>query len=428
SFAIKRGVRQGCPLSMILYVLSQEPLYLAIKHTKQIKPFDLPCRPTKLLGFADDTTIFVKNELSIWYLFGILEYFERASGIKLNMTKTKIFGFGEWRGRKIWPIPNVKSEMYSINILGITYSHDLDDSVEKSWSNILIKIKQKIGLMSSRYFTLYQRAIVINTTILSKVWYTAHTYPLPTKYSKLINKEIFPFLWLAKYNPIKRDIVYQSTHTGGLNVFNVFHKSHTILTATFIKQFLNSLENDSIMKYYCALRLNPIFNIMDTPTNVSYQCPKYFENIIALVKQNIHVPKFPNITSLDIYSISLPKTLPTVSQNRNINWKRSWKHLNFKFINIRAREIAFKLMHNILTTKMRLYQIKRSDSPLCKICKVNEDIKHMFIDCVKVRTLFCYFEKAIKRVCNISNININTLHLDFKLGCKQDTNTAILLT
>ena len=60
-FAVNRGVQQGCPLSMMLYVLAQEPLYQAINQTKQIKLFDLPCKQTKLQGFADDTTIFAKT-------------------------------------------------------------------------------------------------------------------------------------------------------------------------------------------------------------------------------------------------------------------------------------------------------------------------------------------------------------------------------
>ena len=273
-FTIKRGVRQGCPLSMILYVLAQEPLYQAIKQTRQIKPIGLPCRETKLLGFADDTTIFVKTELSITYIFYILEYFEEASSIRMNVSKTRIFGFGEWRGSENWPYPHIKVEVSSINILGITYAHEINTSVDIAWSDVLLKIKRKICSLSSRSFTIFQRALIINTIILSKVWYIAHTYPLPSKYSKLINKEIFPYLWLSKYNPLKRDNVHQCKYNGGLGVLNVLHKAQSILVSTFLKQFLNSQEDESILKYYCSLRVNPIFNIRETPLNVSSACPK----------------------------------------------------------------------------------------------------------------------------------------------------------
>ena len=38
-FRIERGVRQGCPLSMITYVLFQKPLYQAIERNNRIIPF-----------------------------------------------------------------------------------------------------------------------------------------------------------------------------------------------------------------------------------------------------------------------------------------------------------------------------------------------------------------------------------------------------
>ena len=41
-FNIDRGVRQGCPLSMILYIIAQEPLYQAIKKTHQIRSLEIP--------------------------------------------------------------------------------------------------------------------------------------------------------------------------------------------------------------------------------------------------------------------------------------------------------------------------------------------------------------------------------------------------
>ena len=135
------------------------------------------------------------------------------------------------------------------------------------------------------------------------------------------------------------------------------------------------------------------------------------------------------LKSIDIYSFFLPKTQPIVQQNTNINWNRAWKNLNFKFINIREREIVFKLLHNILTTKKRLFQIKRARSPICVLCNVNEDISHMFTRCIKVRILLRYFGDILKNVCNIDNMDIDRiLYLDIKAGSKQDTNTAIILT
>ena len=50
SFKIKRGVRQGCPLSMILYIIAQEPMYQAIKKIQQIEPISIPSQQIKLVS------------------------------------------------------------------------------------------------------------------------------------------------------------------------------------------------------------------------------------------------------------------------------------------------------------------------------------------------------------------------------------------
>ena len=105
-------------------------------------------------------------------------------------------------------------------------------------------------MLSSRSLTLYQRAVVINSLVLSKVWYNAHTYPLAKKYSNQILKEIFEYLWQSKLNPIKRGAIYQSKSKGGLGIFDVYFKAKCILTSTFLKQFLDAQENESFLKYF----------------------------------------------------------------------------------------------------------------------------------------------------------------------------------
>ena len=148
-----------------------------------------------------------------------------------------------------------------------------------------------------------------------------------------------------------------------------------------------------------------------------------------LTRKIIHIPKFPNIKSPIIYSTFLPEVQASENQARTINWKRSWKLMNFTYMDIRERELMFKFMHNILTTKKRLYQIKRADSPLCEICHVNEDIKHMFSECNKVSIVRDYFKVLLKDICGIECRDINKiLHLDIKAQSKIDTNTAIILT
>ena len=344
-----------------------------------------------------------------------------ASSIKLNMRKTRVFGLGEWKGHVNWPYTHIKAEITHINILGITYAHEINAAIDISWSDVLLKIKQKISILSSRCFTIFQRAVIINAIILSKVWYIAHTYPLPCKYSKLINKEIFPYLWLSKYNPIKRDNVHQSKYNGGLGVLNVAHKAQSILVSTFLKHFLSSEENDSILKHYCSLRLNPIFNIRELPSNVSFMCPKYLDNLVQSTRKLIHIPKFPNINSQAIYSTFLPKVQSPENHAITTNWKRSWKNMNFVYMDIREREIMFKFLHNIITTKKRLHQIKHAESPLCETCHVHEDTKHMFAECIKVIILNDYFKKLLRNVCGIECRNINRiLHLDITANSKKD--------
>ena len=133
-----------------------------------------------------------------------------------------------------------------------------------------------------------------------------------------------------------------------------------------------------------------------------------------------------------MYSVILPKCHPIVQQNANINWINSWKNVHFRYINIHEREIAFKFLHNILPYRLKLYKMKRADSPLCELCEINEDKTHMFIECIKVGSLLAFFKTKLKAVCNINNIDDvgldKILHLDFNEISKKDRHAAILLT
>ena len=69
-FTLSRGVRQGCPLSGLLFVIGIEILGNAIRKSTDIKGIDIvPGKTVKLAQYADNTTIFVKDDHSIHNLF-----------------------------------------------------------------------------------------------------------------------------------------------------------------------------------------------------------------------------------------------------------------------------------------------------------------------------------------------------------------------
>lgn len=94
-FQVSRGVRQGCPLSPLLYFLMSETIGRAIIKHRLIDGFQLPTNVSVKLGqYADDTTVFISLDQYLHALFDLFSHYERASGAKLNVGKSHGLHFG----------------------------------------------------------------------------------------------------------------------------------------------------------------------------------------------------------------------------------------------------------------------------------------------------------------------------------------------
>ena len=185
-FPVSRSVRQGCPMSMGLFVVYQEAFYRAMGKSRIIRPLRMPnATETLLLGYADDTNVLILNEESLIEMGKIISYFEKATGAILNRNdKTKIFGLGKWANREQWPISWLKVEKQYFLTLGVYHTNNYKFTIDKNWSNCTNALRSHRQILSNRRLTLFQRVVYANSCLLSKIWYISHIYPLQQSYAK----------------------------------------------------------------------------------------------------------------------------------------------------------------------------------------------------------------------------------------------------
>ena len=82
---VERGVRQGCPLSALLFILCIEPLLQKIKLSKHVKGF----MSYKTVAYADDISCLVKRK-SVEALFDIVSDFCDKTQLSINVNKSEI--------------------------------------------------------------------------------------------------------------------------------------------------------------------------------------------------------------------------------------------------------------------------------------------------------------------------------------------------
>ena len=124
SFRIKRGVRQGGPLSLSLFIIVLELLAISIRSNVRIKGIKVDGNKIKLVTFADVTS-FVRDIQSHITLLDVIKSFGRYSGLKMNQDKTEALLLGNYAQNNL-NLGTIEIKK-SIKILGVhfTYSSSL---------------------------------------------------------------------------------------------------------------------------------------------------------------------------------------------------------------------------------------------------------------------------------------------------------------
>ena len=205
SFLLERGVRQGYPLSGILFVIAIEVLAQKIRCSKMIKGIEIEyngSQEIKLSQYADDTTGLLSDSESVTQLFELLGLFERCSGLKINESKSELLWLGSWRHRKD-KILNLQISEEPVYALGVHFAYERDEVLQRNFWDKLISLKKLLNIWSQRDISVYGRINLVKSLALCKLVFICRVMETPKLFVDEVNKIVLDFILNHKPPKIK---------------------------------------------------------------------------------------------------------------------------------------------------------------------------------------------------------------------------------
>lgn len=294
SFQVKRGVRQGDPLSCPLFDLAIEPLASQIRADPNIRGIQIPGLrdPLKIQLFADDTGLFVNKSDRLDYIQNLLNKWCNVSGAKFNIEKTEIIPIGtkDYRRQVIMtrkvnqddehPLPGrirIAREKEAVRILGAWIGNGAKDATP--WEPILDIIRSKLKKWDRAHPTLNGKRLIIQAIVGGHTQFLTKAQGMPPPIETAITKIVSNFMWGQDTKPrIAAQTLHRPIEDGGLNLLDIKSRNEAI-EIMWLKTYLNftnsrqpwAIVTDHIIlatappHYVAAAKNNPFLQAWNVP-------------------------------------------------------------------------------------------------------------------------------------------------------------------
>ena len=212
-------------MSPYLFILCSEFLTLPFKESPSIEGISIYNKEHRLSQYADDTSAFLKaTEQNLKNSLDILQWFYHVSGLKINLSKTKVIIIGPIKetDRRFCRENNL-DWVSSFTALGIEYDTlNMYSITDVNITQNIESMKKLMQIWSSRNIRPIGRVTIFKSLILSKVIHVLQSLPTPSKeLLKEIEKLSINFIWRGKRHEVNKKVLCYPTQKGGLNMFNL---------------------------------------------------------------------------------------------------------------------------------------------------------------------------------------------------------------
>ncbi|KAL4346974.1 hypothetical protein GQ457_17G005290 [Hibiscus cannabinus] len=238
-FAIRRGLRQDCPLSPLLFNIVSEALSAILKKASvygYFKGFLIGKNAFEVshLQFADDLILFCgASETQVRNVFRILKGFELAAGLKLNLKKTKLIGINMDKQKiDYWAsLVKCQREDFPCQYLGLPLGAKKNSLC--LWDPIVDKFKTKLAGWKVKNLSFAGRVTLIKSVLNSLPVYYMFIFPMPAAVNSKISSLVARFLWGSMDNKsihwIRWEDLVLPKSCGGLGLISFKTKNRALL-------------------------------------------------------------------------------------------------------------------------------------------------------------------------------------------------------
>ncbi|XP_062079946.1 uncharacterized protein LOC133784674 [Humulus lupulus] len=381
-FASKRGLRQGDPISPLLFVLGLEYLSRIMCKVGSLPGFKYhnKCSNLKLnhLCFADDLIIFCNGDfVSIMLMLRGLKLFSSSSGLLPNSEKTAIYchGMSDAVVDRVLEASGFSRSHLPFRFLGTPICSKRISAADCKC--ILEKMPSRIRSWSTRNLSYMGRVTLINSFLISIHSYWAQIMILPKILIKDVEAICRAFLWKGisdSHIPglIAWEYICSSRAAGGLG-FRRLHDWNLAGMGKYVWAIAKKKDNLFVKWINSVYLLDQNWWDYKCPTDCSW----YWKRLVAVkdcFKEKISYDSFLS----QRYNIKLGVNL-LVSQESRVLWR---KFVWDRFITPKHRFIMWLVMWERLHTKDRIVRYNSNIDLVCLLCGVeNEDIDHLFFKC-----------------------------------------------
>ena len=202
-FGSSRGLRQGDPLSPLLFVLIMETISRMLDkaiHEGRLSGFNAGASTSRSLMvshllFADNTLIFCDASIDQMLIHRmVLIWFEAMSGLKVNLGKSELVAVEAVHNMDLLvAVLGCKQGSLPMKYLGLPLGAKFKD--KSIWNPILKKMERKLVGWKKLYLSKGGRVTLIKSTLSNLPTYFLSLFPIPASVANRLAKLQQDFLW-----------------------------------------------------------------------------------------------------------------------------------------------------------------------------------------------------------------------------------------